>query len=114
MEVLFAGVATADFEAAVPWYEALMGRPYDLVAHDTEVMWRISDGGWLYLVADAARAGQALVAMTVPDLEAALDEVVARGLARPDVEIIGAAHKATFHDPEGNAIAFIEVPTQTG
>jgi predicted enzyme related to lactoylglutathione lyase len=113
--VLFAGVATGDLEAAVPWYEALFGRGFDIVAHDTEVMWRISDGGWLYLVADPARAGQSLVALTVPDLEAALDEVAARGLDRPETEIVnGGGRKATFIDPEGNAIAFIEITGQDG
>ena len=69
MDVLFAGVATADFAAAVPWYERLMGRPADVIAHEFEVMWRITDGGWLYLVLDPPRAGQALVAFAVPDLE---------------------------------------------
>ena len=48
-EVLFAGVATASLETAKPWYEALLGRPADIVANEDEVMWRICDGGWLYL-----------------------------------------------------------------
>jgi len=113
VDVLFAGVATSDFSAALVWYETLMGRPHDLVAHDTEVMWRVNDGGWLYLVVDAERAGHALVALTVPDLEQALADLAGRGVDPPDVEVIGAARKATIIDPEGNRIAFIEVPTSS-
>ena len=72
MDALFAGVATADFAAAVPWYEVLIGRPADIISHEHEVMWRITDGGWLYLVLDPPRAGRTLAAFAVPDLDAAL------------------------------------------
>jgi predicted enzyme related to lactoylglutathione lyase len=111
MDVLFAGVATADLDAALPWYEALMGRPADILVHEGEVMWRVTDGGWLYLVLDPPRSGHALVAIAVPDLERALAEVVARGLTRPAIEVVGqGARKATLLDPEANTVALIEVP----
>ncbi len=48
--MLFSGVATAKLETATPWYEALPGRPADIVANEDEVMWQICDGGWLYLM----------------------------------------------------------------
>jgi predicted enzyme related to lactoylglutathione lyase len=110
-DVLFAGVATADLETATPWYEALLGRPPDIVVNDDEVMWKACEGGWLYLVRDPGRAGQALVAMAVSDLDDAMAGIAGRGLSRPEVETIdGAARKAPFIDPEGNTVALIEVP----
>ena len=50
--VVFTGVAVADFEPAVAWYRRLFGRPEDIVVKDDEVMWRITDTAWLYVVAD--------------------------------------------------------------
>jgi len=109
-DVLFAGVATSDLERATTWYEALLGRPADIVVNDDEVMWRICDGGWLYLVRDSSRAGRALVTVAVPDLDRALAEIAGRGLARPSVETIeGAGRKAPVVAPEGNTINLIEV-----
>ena len=109
-DVLFAGVATSDLKRATTWYEALLGRPADIVVNDDEVMWRIRDGGWLYLVRDSSRAGHALVTVAVPDLDRALAEIAGRGLGRPSVETIeGAGRKAPVVDPEGNTINLIEV-----
>ena len=109
-EVLFAGVATAELHGAMRWYEAVLGRPADITVHDDEVMWRISDGGWLYLLQDAARAGQALVTISVADLDQAVADIAARGVDVPPIETIpGAGRKAPFTDPEGNLVALIEV-----
>jgi hypothetical protein len=47
MDVLFAGIAVADFGAALAWYEQLLERPADLIVKDDEVMWRITDAAWL-------------------------------------------------------------------
>jgi predicted enzyme related to lactoylglutathione lyase len=108
--VLFAGVATADLDRAAAWYDALLGRPADVVVNDDEVMWRIGEEGWLYLVRDPSRAGGALVTVAVPDLDAAVAEMTIRGLGRPTIEIIeGAGRKAPVVDPEGNTINLIEV-----
>jgi len=37
-DVLFAGVPTADLEAALTWYRAFLGRPPEIVVNDDEVM----------------------------------------------------------------------------
>ena len=108
--VLFAGIATADLESAMAWYDAFFGRPADIEVNADEVMWKVCDGGWLYLVRDPPRAGQALVAMAVPDLEAALTEIAGRGLRPSAIERVGVAErKAPVVDPEGNTINLIEV-----
>jgi hypothetical protein len=67
---VFAGIPVADFGAARAWYEELLKRPPDLVAHETDVAWQVTDSGWIYVVEDAGRAGRALVTVLVDDLDA--------------------------------------------
>jgi glyoxylase I family protein len=69
-DVLFAAVAVNDFKAAQGWYEHFVARPPDVVAHEEEVMWQITERGWLYIVSNADHAGNSIVAMAVPDIEA--------------------------------------------
>jgi predicted enzyme related to lactoylglutathione lyase len=109
-DLLFVGVATADFAAAVLWYSALLGRPADVIVHDREVMWRVDDAGWIYLVEDPSRAGNALVTVAVADLDQILSGIAERGVSRPATETIeGAGRKGSFVDPEGNMVTFIQV-----
>ena len=108
--MVFTGVAVADYESAVPWYRRLFGRPEDIVVNDHEVMWRITDSAWIYVVGDEQRAGHALVALSVPDLDRAVEEIEDRGVECGPVKIAGdGARKASIIDPEGNTVAFIEV-----
>ena len=99
MDELFAGVAVADFPRAAEWYGRLFGRDADVVAHDREVMWRVTGTGWLYVVAIA-----------VPDLDEAVADLRARGIGSGPITPEGdAARKSVVTDPEGNSVAFIEV-----
>jgi hypothetical protein len=67
MEVLFAGVRVRKLASAVEWYGRLFGRAADVVPNDDEVMWRVTDGAWLYVIRDAARAGNGLVTICVTE-----------------------------------------------
>jgi predicted enzyme related to lactoylglutathione lyase len=110
MQVLFAGVAVARFAPAADWYARFFGRPPDVVAHETEVMWRVTDAGWLYVVEDAARSGRGLVAIAVTDLDQALAELAARGIDGGPVTPEGdAGRKSVATDPDGNSVALIQV-----
>lgn len=112
-ELLFAGVPVADFAAAVDWYGRLFGRPADVVVAEAEVMWRVAPTGWVYVIADPGHAGHALVTISVSDLDEAIAELDARGITPNAVEVIdGAGRKAPVTDPDGNTIAFIEVPSR--
>jgi len=80
------------------------------VVNDGEVMWRIAEAAWLYVLDDRARAGNSLVTMAVSDLEEAVNEIRDRAIISAPIEVIvGAGRKASFADPEGNVISFIEV-----
>src|SRR5215510_3547264 len=110
VDVLFAGIPVSDFEVAQAWYERFFARPADVVANDEEVMWQVTDRGWLYIVRDADNAGNSLVAMAVPDIEEAASALAARGVPSGPIEREGeAGRKAVALDPDGNSIAIIEV-----
>jgi catechol 2,3-dioxygenase-like lactoylglutathione lyase family enzyme len=91
------------------WYEHFFARPPD-VAHDEEVMWKVTEGGWLYIVRNADHAGNSIVAMAVPDIEAVVAVLEARGVTVGPIEREGdAGRKTVVFDPDGNSIAIIEV-----
>ena len=109
-DVLFAAAAVTDFGVARAWYERFFGRPPDVVAHDEEVMWQVTMGGWLYVLRDTERAGSSMVTVAVADIESATAELVARGLVTGPIEPEGEAGlKALVRDPEGNSIVIIQV-----
>ena len=110
MDLLFAGLAVADFPRALEWYARFFGRDPDVVMHDREVMWRVAGSGWLYVVEDAARAGRGLVAISVSDLVEEVARLAAQGIDDGGIRSEGdAAQKAVVTDPEGNVIALLEV-----
>lgn len=110
IESLLAGVAVRDFPAAASWYTRLLGRPPDIVAHETEVLWHVADAAWIYVLADGERAGHAVVTLSVADLDLTVAEIAARGIITGPAEHVGeTGRKATFTDADGNSIAFIEV-----
>jgi predicted enzyme related to lactoylglutathione lyase len=103
---LFAGVPVADLPAALAWYERLLGGTPAFHPNDDEAVWRVA-GGWIYVVRDAARAGNALVTLLVDDLDAEVAALMARGIETGPIETIpGAVRTAQITDPEGNRIQF--------
>jgi predicted enzyme related to lactoylglutathione lyase len=111
--MLFAGVPVANFTAASGWYERFFGRPPDVVpSPGREVMWQVAEAGWIYVVVDPERAGHALVTFSVPNLEAHLAELAARGISSgPIEEQAPGALKAEVEDPDGNRIGLAQLPS---
>jgi predicted enzyme related to lactoylglutathione lyase len=82
-----------------------------MVPNETEVAWQLAEAAWIYVVADAERAGRALLTVIVDDLDGLLAGLRERGLAAAPVETLGNGVRRTeIADPEGNRIAFGEVP----
>jgi catechol 2,3-dioxygenase-like lactoylglutathione lyase family enzyme len=110
VEVAFTGVPVSDLTRGQDFFERLLGKPPDVLVNENEVMWHVAEAAWLYVVVDPARAGRALAAVSVPDLDAALGELASRGIVDFVIEQPGpTARKATFLDPDGNSVAVIEV-----
>jgi metallophosphoesterase (TIGR00282 family) len=109
---LFASIPVGDRDAAVGWYGRLLGRAPDLIPNEDEAAWQIADTGWIYVIADAARAGSSLQTLLVEDLDALLAGVAARGVAIGPVAVMsnGVRH-TTLTDPDGNRLKLGQVPS---
>ncbi len=105
IEHLFAGIPVADRDAAAAWYELLLGRPPDLVPSETEAAWQLTESAWIYLLADAERAGSALHTLLVDDLDAFIARIAARGISAGPIETIaGGVRHVVLTDPDGNRL----------
>ncbi|MEN3284744.1 MAG: hypothetical protein V7607_5884 [Solirubrobacteraceae bacterium] len=102
---LFAGIPVSDYDAAVAWYERLLGRPPDVLPKEREAMWHLSAAGSIYVVFDAQRAGNALVTLAVDDLEASV-----AGLAAIEPGPHGMP-TAVLVDPDGNRLQLFADPS---
>jgi predicted enzyme related to lactoylglutathione lyase len=108
---LFASIPVADRDVAVAWYERLAGRSPDLIPNEREAARQVRGAAWIYLLADAGRAGSALHTLLVDDLDAFLAELAERGIESGPVETMGeAARFALVTDPDGNRLKVAQPP----
>jgi catechol 2,3-dioxygenase-like lactoylglutathione lyase family enzyme len=112
VEIAFTGLPVTSLATGRDFFERLFGRPADVEVAVDEVMWRLAESAWLYVVVDAARAGQGLVALSVADLPATLAELAQRDIHPDRMEDVGGGRKATVLDPDGNTVAIISVPVE--
>ena len=107
---VLAGLAVADVDAALPWYERLFGRPADALPMEGLAEWHIPSGGVVQLVASADRAGRSLLTLDLDDLEQELAAMRDRGVDVGPLDDT-TSDKVLFAgttDPEGNAITLVE------
>lgn len=108
---LFAGIAVADYEAALAWYGRLLGFPPAFFPHDTEAVWELAEHRYLYIVRQPEHAGHAMHTLFVADLDALVAQIATRGLTplRQETYANG-VRKITYGDPDGNEIGFGGAP----
>lgn len=100
-----------NIEAAVAWYERLLGRPADLRPMPSLADWHLTGTGWLQVFEDPIHAGSTLLNLEVPALEKALSELTERGLTAGPVQTGGERTRfATLEDPDGNRVTLLENP----
>ena len=106
---VFLGVPTADYKTALPWYERLFGRPPDVIVKEDEAMWQVAGSGWVYVVADNERAGNALLAILVDDLDTHLAQLAERGIRAGAIETEpGLFRQVVITDPDGSIVKIFE------
>lgn len=110
---LFASIPVRSRDQAVTWYERLVGRPPDLVPNDSEAAWRLTDTGWICLVADASQAGSARHTVLVDDIDTFLAGLAERGITSGPVETMGdvGVRHAYITDPDGNRLQVGQPPS---
>ena len=107
---LYAGVPVADFTASIDWYTRLFGRPPDMRAGD-EILWDLDEHATLFIEPNAAHAGSGRITLGVVGLDALLERLVTEGIDHEPIETYSNGVRHTkVPDPDGNAIAFAEVP----
>ena len=59
VEIAFTGVPVSDLATGRDFFDRLFGRPADVEVAADEVMWRVAETAWLYVVVDQAGPGTA-------------------------------------------------------
>lgn len=110
IKAVLAVIPVGEFEAACGWYESFFGRAADTRPMDTLAEWHLSDLGIVQVFHDPDRAGRTSVNFTVDDLEAALSELAAKGIATTDPQLVssGSQRLATTRDQDGNSLGLIQ------
>lgn len=104
-------INVADVSAAVAFYTELLGlhQRTDRPEFGFAGAWLSAGDQQVHLVESSAPAdsGQHF-ALLVADLDAALDELRARGVSVTDAFPVGSARQSFLHDPSGNTIELHE------
>lgn len=104
---LFAGVCVRDYEAALRWYERLLGSGPTFVAHATEAVWELAEHRFLFVKQDPDRAGGGVPTIFVDDLDARVAAIAERGIEPSERETYSnGVRKVIYRDPDGNEIGF--------
>jgi catechol 2,3-dioxygenase-like lactoylglutathione lyase family enzyme len=110
IDALFAGIPVAELASALDWYERFLGRPPDMAPNETERTWRLTNGGWIYVVEDPERAGKGVTTLIVHDLEARIEELNSRGIETGEIDRLKEGVRTlVVSDPDGNRIQLGEV-----
>jgi catechol 2,3-dioxygenase-like lactoylglutathione lyase family enzyme len=103
-----ASLAVRDLDAALAWYEKLLGRPADSRPMAELGEWKFERGGWLQVYQGAERAGSGSVTLTVTSLEEQVSAIRDAGMDPGEPIISEKVKVAMIRDPDGNSIAFAE------
>jgi catechol 2,3-dioxygenase-like lactoylglutathione lyase family enzyme len=106
----YAGVPVTDLDGSIDWYTRFFGRPPDMRAGD-EILWALDDHATLFIEPNAAHAGAGRITLGVTGLDALLERLAAHGIDHEPIETYSNGVRHTkVPDPDGNAIAFADLP----
>jgi catechol 2,3-dioxygenase-like lactoylglutathione lyase family enzyme len=108
---LFAGIPVADYAVALSWYQRLLGSEPAFYPNDIEAVWELAPHRYVYIVQRPEHAGHAVHLSFVDDLDGLVAQIADRGLNPAERETYSnGTRKITYHDPDGNEIAFGGAP----
>lgn len=101
------GMCVADHEAAVSWYERLLGRPADTMPMAGLAEWHFEGTGAIQVIGDGDRAGGGRLTLRVDDLDQHVGDLAERGLRTGEIGAGTSVMFAAINDPDGNEITFV-------
>ncbi len=102
-----ASVAVKDIDAAVTWYEKVLGRPADSTQISGMTEWKFHGGGGLQVYALPERAGSCSSTLTVSDIDEEVARLAKLGIAA-GVQVGEKVKVFMVKDTDGNSIAFAQ------
>lgn len=89
----------------------MFGSAPSFFPHDTEAVWELAEHRSVFIVQQPDRAGHAMHAVIVDDLDTVVAGIAQRGLEPAKREAYSdGVRKMTYIDPDGNEIGFGGLP----
>jgi predicted enzyme related to lactoylglutathione lyase len=107
-----ASVAVKDLNAALAWYERLLGRPADSTPMPEVAEWTFARGGWLQVYQLPERAGHGSFTLAVTDLDQVVARVQSLGIDTSQRSSGAMVKTLMIVDLDGNHIAMAETIDQ--
>lgn len=109
--LLLAGIPVTDLAAAIDWYGRLFGDDEPFIPNDTEAVWDLAEDRSVYVELLPERAGHAMVALYVNDLDARVESAARHGIHPTSTETYdNGVSRVVFRDADGNEFAFGAMP----
>ena len=110
---LFAVISVRDHQAALPWYERLLGSEPSFLPNAIEAVWELADHRFVVIEERPDHAGHANPTIFVDDLDARIAAISNRGLEPAQRETYdNGVRKIIYRDPDGNEIGFGGAPIE--
>jgi 4-hydroxyphenylpyruvate dioxygenase-like putative hemolysin len=109
---VLASVAVKDLQAAVAWYEQLLGRPADSTPMPEVAEWKFPRGGWLQVYQLPERAGNGSFTLAVSDINEAVAHAEKLGIDTSNQTSSAMVNTLMIVDLDGNHVAFAEALDQ--
>jgi predicted enzyme related to lactoylglutathione lyase len=108
---LFAGIPVSDYAAAVEWYGRLFGSPPTFLPNNTEAVWELAEGRYVFIELRPEHAGHARHLLFIDDLDTRIAQIAERGLTPVERETYSnGVRKVAYSDPDGNEFGFGGAP----
>lgn len=103
-----ASVAVADLDAAVKWYEKVIGKPSDSRPMPEVAEWKFERGGWLQVYKLPERAGSGSFTLAVSSIDDEVARLTNLGIDTGQRSAGDKLKTLMITDPDGNHVAFTE------